>query len=426
MNYWNIRTLTQAACWTGAAAFLVPALALWLPSGYSWGAALLLLGALCFAPQWLRKVPDARACTLAALLCLMALLWYALSALESASGRWDRPLKFLLAAVCLLFASAYPPRAAAFQRGLPVGCLGAGVLALWQVYAQGLARASGFTNAIQWGNLALLLALWLAAHAIIFWPQWGRGQRALNAAAVLLGMQASVLSASRGGWLALGVALPLLLWLACKVHGQRRALLRRWLLGCTGVLALLGLLNAPMLAQRSAAAVQEIAQFASGQAAHTSLGIRLEQYRLAREMIGERPLRGWGMRGFVDEMHRRVDAGRYDGAIREYNFIHNEILDLWVKTGLAGVALQLALYAWLLWLFWPARKLPAHGDARWRTVLALRASGTLLVLCYMVFGLSQQFFVHNSGIMFFAFSLVVLCPALWVQQRPGHASGARP
>jgi len=96
------------------------------------------------------------------------------------------------------------------------------------------------------------------------------------------------------------------------------------------------------------------------------------------------------------------------------------MLDLWVKTGLAGLALQLALYGTLLWRFWPTRARMAQaawGSARWRGLLALRASGSLLALCYMVFGLSQQFFVHNSGIMFFAFSLVILHAALRGQQR---------
>ena len=40
-----------------AAAFLVPGLARWVPSGYSYAALLLLLGAVCFAPLWPRRKP---------------------------------------------------------------------------------------------------------------------------------------------------------------------------------------------------------------------------------------------------------------------------------------------------------------------------------------------------------------------------------
>ena len=48
---------------TGASigAFLVPGVALWLPSGYSWGAAWLLLCALAGMHQWWRRPLDARA-----------------------------------------------------------------------------------------------------------------------------------------------------------------------------------------------------------------------------------------------------------------------------------------------------------------------------------------------------------------------------
>ena len=43
---------------TTLAAFLLPALALWVPSGYSYSALILLLGALIFSPVWLRRRPD--------------------------------------------------------------------------------------------------------------------------------------------------------------------------------------------------------------------------------------------------------------------------------------------------------------------------------------------------------------------------------
>ena len=52
------RVAALAAHNTTVAAFLLPALALWVPSGYSYGAVLLLLGALGFAPLWLRRKPD--------------------------------------------------------------------------------------------------------------------------------------------------------------------------------------------------------------------------------------------------------------------------------------------------------------------------------------------------------------------------------
>ena len=45
-----------------------------------------------------------------------------------------------------------------------------------------------------------------------------------------------------------------------------------------------------------------------------------------------------------ETVHRRVDAGSYGQSIREYNFIHNDFLDIWVKLGVPGVLLQAALF----------------------------------------------------------------------------------
>ena len=401
------------------AAFLLPAAALAFKSGYSYGIAVMVIAALCNVHRWAGRRPDRGTTLLLVLFLAMACMWFELSALEDPLGRWDRPIKFVLGAICLLFAVAYPPRPAAFFWGLVVGTVGAGLTGLWQVHVQALPRATGYTNAIQWGNLALLMATLLAVQAGVHWQQLRRWHKPVIVLAVALGLQASLLSASRGGWVALGLALPAVLIVVLR---YRRELL--WKLGVGFVLALLvaGAANIEMLSARMQLAEDEVSQYFEQSQTHSSLGIRLEQYRLAGQLIGEKPLLGWGMRGYVDEMHRRVDAGQYSPSIREYNFIHNEFIDLWVKLGVFGPLLQAALYASVLALFWPSARRMRRFEAepqRWREVLALRLAGSLVPLMYFAFGLTQHFFVHNSGIVFFTFCVVILWSAL-----RGQESGA--
>ena len=131
------RVAALAAHNTTVAAFLLPALALWVPSGYSYGAVLLLLGALGFAPLWLRRKPDTATLGLALLLLGMGGLAFLLS-LDLGASRWDKALKWWLGVPCLLYLVACPPRPQAFAAGLPWGCAGMGALALWQVVGQGL------------------------------------------------------------------------------------------------------------------------------------------------------------------------------------------------------------------------------------------------------------------------------------------------
>lgn len=161
-------TATVAFTLASLAAFLLPALALWVPSGYSYGAVLLLLGALCLAPRWLRQRPEPQTLWLAVLFTGMGCMWFLLS-LDVGAARWDKGGKWLLGVPCLFFICAYPPRPGAFAAGLPIGCIGMGALAAWQTWGKGLERATGFTNAIQWGNVALLLACMTLVCVAVFW-----------------------------------------------------------------------------------------------------------------------------------------------------------------------------------------------------------------------------------------------------------------
>jgi len=403
---------------TNTAAFLLSALALWVPSGYSYAALLLLVGAICFAPRWLRQRPDRATLGLACLLAGMGCVSFALS-LDAGWARWDKGVKWLLGIPCLLYLVSSPPRPSAFMAGLPIGCTGMGLLALWQVVGKHLERANGYTNAIQWGNLALLLACLTAVCLAIFWRQRGNTWqgwlwRAGMALAVVLGTTASLLSQSRGGWLAVIAIFPLWLLLAWRI---RPRLFTRLLVGLALLLALGALMLAvtPRLKERVMQAGAEITGYLENGNDNTSLGLRLAQYTLAAELIPEKPWLGWGAQGFVQEVRQRVEAGQHSREMLYYPQIHNDFLDIWVKVGLGGVLVQAALFIWVFALFWPRRQHLAHwhGDTTpWREAAALRIMGTTVPVAYWVFGQSQPFFNHNSGIMCFVFLTAVLWAAV--------------
>ncbi|MBS0293338.1 MAG: O-antigen ligase family protein [Proteobacteria bacterium] len=398
---------------TTLAAFLLAALAVWVPSGYSYGALLLLLGALCFAPRWLRQRPEPATMWLALLLAGMGCMWFLLS-LDLGVARWDKGSKWLLGVPCLFFIVAYPPQPRAFVAGLPIGCIGMGGLALWQTWGQGLERATGFTNAIQWGNAALLLACMAMVCAAVFWRRRAWPWRLVMCLAAVAGMTASLLSQSRGGWLALGLVFPVLLWQARQI---RPRMFSRLLLASLGLLAVIGavVLLTPSLNERVLLAETEIQGYLNSGNGTTSVGNRLDQYRLVWQMIPQKPWFGWGAHGFVEEMQRRVANGEYPQTMLHYPQIHNDFLDVWVKVGILGVLLQAALFAYVLYLFWPSpgRLRPWPEDsADWHMALALRVMGSLMPVTFLMFGMSQPFFNHNSGIMVFVFYTIVLWAAL--------------
>ena len=257
-------------------AFLLPALALSVASGYSYGAVLLLLGALFSLPRWATMRPDRATVVLALAMLGMALLWFALSDPRENWGRFDRSLKFALAVPCLLFIAAFPPRARALFWGLLIGCIGVCGVALWQVHVEGAPRASGFpsnrTNAIQWGNLVLLLGAMLAVQTMALYRQLSRAVVAVAVLAVLAALNASMLSQSRGGWLALLLAIPLVLVLFQRLRPGR---LFRILAGILVALTLVTALNWEMVETRWHLMRHEVQVYGAQREADNSVGQRL-------------------------------------------------------------------------------------------------------------------------------------------------------
>ena len=160
-----------------AAAFLVPGLALWLPSGYSYGALLLALLALAATPLWWRRPIDHATRWLALTFLAVGALWLLPTETSASWAGLERALKYLLATLCLLYAVAAPPDPRALWAGLAVGGWGSGLLALYQRLVQELERATGFTNAVQYGDLSLLLGAMCAVGLLARWPRWTSGQK---------------------------------------------------------------------------------------------------------------------------------------------------------------------------------------------------------------------------------------------------------
>lgn len=403
------------------AAWAVPALSLWVPTGYSYGAAALLLMALALAPQWWRQpLADRRVVGLAWAIAAMGLVW-ALDALFSQEGArgFDKPLRFLAALPCLWLVCRYPPHPLALWLGVATGAVGGGALALVQYFVQGLDRTSGFTNAIQFGNLSLLLglmsALGLLAVGPAAMPRMSERARWLlrvwMVIGAVLGAAGSLLSQSRGGWLALVLTLPVL-WLAA-----RPALTRGTVIAVLSGLLVVGATlpwTEPLLNERLTQATEEVQAYQEDGNAASSVGHRLAHWKMAFEMGLEKPLLGWNLTGYTAEKARRVATRQVDPSVLLYNHAHNEYLDLFAKRGLLGLGALWVLYGLAFHHFWPRAR---DRQAAVPGALALQLAGLALVVCYAGFGLTQVFLSHNNGTMFLLFMLVLLVATLGNVQR---------
>ena len=384
-----------------------------LPSGYSYGAVAMLLVALWGAPQWLRGPWDRGTLALATLMLVMGILWGV--SLEHGQGwRWtgsDYWLKYGLAAVCLAAAAHHGIALRAVVWGLAAGCWGALGIAGYQYLVLGWDKAWGFTNAIQYGGIAMYLgmATWCMAllsaaphrQALVLWVSGAAG------------IAAALLSETRGAWIVAPCMLAFMV-LALLRFGRSRLAGRLCLLALCTLVLVLALLG-EKLGSRSMLAVQEILLYleAPVQGAQTSVGQRLEQWQLAWGLIAEQPWSGWGQEGISAAKARWVAAGWAHPSVLDYEHAHNEVLDMWAKRGMWGLASLLVFYVLPWCLFVPTRarmlRWPAAVQGQ---LLGLRTAAAMLPLAYWGFGWTQVFFAHNSGNMFYLFSLVAFWGAL--------------
>ena len=391
------------------AAFLLPALSLALPSGYSWGALLLCLtavGALFTARRESR--PRGDLVRFAVAVALMGLL-YATDAHTAHGWHWsglDRSTKFGLSLLAIATVAAFPVQHIALKWGIWVGALGAGATAAHQVLWLDFPRAQGYTNAIQFGDIALLLGIWSWIWAYqdtqkARWWGWLAG---------FAGLYACLASQSRGGWVMVPVLVACVLWQRQRIrpNGARPSTLREYAWIVAVVLGALAW-QAPTLTERGTEAWREFVQHAShampNETASTSVGQRLAHWQLALQMGLEKPLMGWGDDGYKREKEQRTRSGEAPAVLAEFGHAHNEWLEQWAKKGLLGVlalALLLLVPASAYWrVLREARPSPGAVDRSARNAVAL--CGLVLVLGYAGFGQTQVMFAHNSGTMMYLF-----------------------
>jgi O-antigen ligase len=399
--------------YTSFAVFIFSAIALIVPSGFSFGAALLLIGSVTLLKTGNSAHLNKEDRMVVAVLLFYFLVFVALNLLHGEGIKeYDLPLRFLYAVPALLLLRAYPPAPAFYWAGLIVGGILAGCFAGWQVLFLGAERAGGYTNQIQYGDISFIIGiLCLAGFG------WAAEQRKATqwiyslVAGAVFGILGALLTGSRGSWIGLPVCLCVLFYCANKFS-------KKYLSGAICLLAVcFGIIYftpGTGFKARAEAAGKEAQEYLHEKNAVTSIGVRMEMWRTALLVIPERPWLGWGKTGFVAHESALIKEGKVDPFMKDNNHVYNEWLDAMVKRGLPGLIALLALYFVPLAFF--VRYL-RQGNAMQRPYAL---GGILLIVCYISFGFSQVFMAHNMGVMTLGFMLVIL----WGLLRGAH-SGAQ-
>jgi O-antigen ligase len=382
--------------WPAVFLFLVGAMALVVPSGYSIG-----FYGLSFAGLVIWMFVRNRLLASDAYAFLIPLLVYATGQLaqnlhEQFSWRSVDPfVPFFLLVFGIWLLRRYKPSAHWFWTGLAVGAIGAACFAGYQAMVIG-GRAGGYLHPIMFGNIALLLGVLCMVRALITLEMtW---VNALMWFGFVSGVMASVWSQTRGGWVAIVL---IFFWILTHATSQwtwlRKLITVTALVGCMGVLGVQLGLNQVIQSRVSVAITETTAFFESNQQ-DSPVGSRLAMWRFAMQHIGDAPWVGVGKQGWLALRDQGVANGDLSVTyISSVDHIHNEYLDAVLKHGLIGFCLLLLLYLVPMFQFFRP-----HLNALNVEVKSLAMAGMVIPMMYMDFGLTQVFLSHNSGRMVLA------------------------
>ncbi len=291
----------------------------------------------------------------------------------------------------------------ALHLGMIAGAFAAAAAVTWWGRDWGSNRlGTGFVNPIHFGDLALTLGV-----LAVFGLGWARSQnRSLTLAAMLAlmaGLYASVVSGSRGGW----IALPFFILLAwSELHIRHSA--RKAALAATALVAamLAALMISPEINDRMQLIFSNLEAFSKGHD-DTSVGVRLQLYRAAWLLFTEHPIFGVGMGGFKEMMTPLEARGVVTelGAFYGRQEVHSEILSRLSQLGIIGFVSILSVYAVPAALF-VSRMRKNDGVER----IAARM-GIALVGGFFIYGLTVETFDLTMTAAFYAYTTAVLLAA---------------
>ncbi|MGF7466739.1 O-antigen ligase family protein [Alcaligenes phenolicus] len=332
---------------------------------------------------------------------------------HGAYGRsFEVPVKFgfgVLLALCLI---KFPPKSAALWSGLMVGAASGLAVASWKMWQAGELKAFGFTGAIQFGNLALSMAVllmvalcWLMANQNAHRRLWF----VLLALGAVCGLLGSYYSGTRGGW----VAIPLFVAFFLLAYVRRSNLLV-----CGIALALLvsvsGLLTyqSSLIQTRVQEVYTDLSEYQEhGSSSSSSLGARFAIWAATWEILKDQPVLGVGEVQFRQALKAKSQAGLIGAVPAGLANTHNTFLEVWVwYGGLALLSLLLAMLSAARYFLSFIR----HSDSVLRSYAL---GGLCLIGGYVIYGQTQIMLIRNNTLLFFLLSLAVLVALVHQRRR---------
>lgn len=256
---------------------------------------------------------------------------------------------------------------------------------------------------IPFGNLSLLLGVWLLVGVFFFSQTWNSWQKWSMFFLGIGGLLASAYSGTRGGW----IAIPMILLLMWK---WRLLVVRHLLLLVFFVIivVLLAFSFDNTISKRLSSAVFEVRELwiTGGSFDGGSIGSRLAFWQVAWQAFLSSPIWGIGIGEFYAFKMQLVESGALGGHLASFKHAHSEYFSILSNQGALGV---LIFGLWFIWL-WKVFSRASQSINREQRIVGIL--GGLMLVAYLDFCLSESMLTSQVGGVFFmsflTFMLLVL------------------
>ncbi len=313
----------------------------------------------------------------------------------------DGPSRLLFALSCIVFVVVLKPRLRWFWVGVCIAGVSSAIFAVLQRVILDMGRVEGYMHhAISFGDLSLAMGL-LSLCALSEFRKTNLVM--LPFASLACGLLASILSGSRGGWIALFFVLLPLLYYGRGIHGKSI------MLAISAALVLFAVayaIPATGVAHRIEQAFSEVSLYFNQGNATTSVGIRLELWKASWIMFSSHPILGVGRDQFFPTLQMLAQQGVLPvSPALEFSSSHNDILHFLATGGLLDLSFLLFMYVAPLRIFLAVLN---HPEGRSSSAAPAALAGVFLVMCFIGFGLTDVMFWLMIPKVFYGMMVCVL------------------
>ncbi|WP_281772592.1 O-antigen ligase family protein [Haemophilus parahaemolyticus] len=311
----------------------------------------------------------------------------------------DNPSRILLFIPLLLLFNQFSIKIKMILYSIPAGAIITGLVALFQKFQLGYDKPFPEIMHIQVGNIAISLATFSLVIAIYFTVKREYKSALFSFIGVMLAMSTSALSGARGGWVGLPIVLLTILFLYRQYISKKLIFL---LIAVIGI-GITTLITNPKfgIEKRYNAAKSDITLYLEKNNKNTSLGARFDMWENALIAIKQAPLFGHGSKGYEAFKDQQIKSNQMAKTTLQFNSLHNQYLESWVKRGLIGfIGLMLITLTPLVYFI---RNLKNQN----LEIKCTAISGITHILSHLFYFTSQSFLAHNSGSIFYFFVCVI-------------------